>query len=75
MKSLLEYIKQNHNILDCPKCKRNLYVLVQSVCLGDQIKSSQFEPVNFDVPKPISNTEMRCPFCNTILSYDLARSK
>jgi len=71
METLLEHLRNNNNILECPKCKKDLYKFNSSVQTGgaDLIRAKDFEPVNFDIPKPLPNTEMRCPFCQCILAY------
>lgn len=49
-------------IVTCPSCNLVLMQLKEDLLQGQVIKSSYFEPINH---KPVPNTFMRCPACDT----------
>jgi uncharacterized protein YbaR (Trm112 family) len=55
-------------LIYCPECKNALYIVTKDIKKGEQIKASDFVPVNDNVPCPKSNTKMVCPLCNSSLN-------
>ena len=69
--SLLEHLKNNNYILDCPYCKQDIYKFVGKLPIDglQQIKSEDFIPCSNKIRKPKKGEKMICPLCSKVMIY------
>jgi uncharacterized protein YbaR (Trm112 family) len=57
------------DIICCPRCNKQLFMIQRKLMHGDLIELSDFSPIGA-VPSPRSGDPMVCYFCGSSLIYD-----